>query len=446
MTDPGYSMRRRLLGLLLGSVVLAWCIVAGLTYRDAQREIDSLLDAHLAQAARLLVAQAGREADEIELEEQDESPYATGVAFQVWERGGRLALHSANAPVQRLSRTDAGFSDATLDGRHWRVYGAWGDEGAVLVQVAEEHATRDRIARRIALNALLPLLLALPLLGIAVGWVVSRGMRPLRTLGDELTARGPADLAPLAVRDLPLEIAPMVARLNGLFARIQDSLVAERRFTSHAAHELRTPVAAIRAQAEVARATQDPARRSAALERAIEGCDRAARLMEQLLLLARADEAALECRRAPCDLVAVLQRLLAEVAPTAMRAGINVGMDAPGPVVVSGEPALLEAALRNLLDNAVRHGMRDAEVRVAVASEGGTVRVVVEDNGPGVADDDLARLGQRFHRGAGAVAPGSGLGLSIVSRVAAIHGGSVSFGRGRGERGLRVELRLPAVP
>jgi two-component system sensor histidine kinase QseC len=354
-----------------------------------------------------------------------------------------LELRSANAPAARLSPVERGFSDAVLAGRHWRVYSAWGDDGKVLVQVAEDHATRDRIARGIALNALLPLLLALPLLAVAVWWVVSRGLRPLRTLGDDLAARGAQDLEPVPVRGLPDEVAPVVERLNNLLARIQDSLLSERRFTSHAAHELRTPIAAVRAQAEVARAATDPVERQDALERAIQACDRAARLMEQLLLLARADEAQLDASRAPCELQSLAERLLAELAPAVMRAGNSVALDGQGPLRVLGDEALLEAALRNLIDNAIRHGAAGAEVRVQLLAQAGSAIVAVEDSGPGVSEPDLARLGQRFYRAEDTRGAGSGLGLSIVSRIAALHGGDVRFVRGSGGCGLRVELRLP---
>ena len=439
-------MRRRLLGLLLLAVVAAWSVVAFLTYHDAQREIDALLDAHLEQAARLLVAQSGHDIDEIDLDEgEGESRYSTVVAFQVWQRGERLVLRSTNAPAERLSRGEKGFSDATHAGTHWRVFSAWDGERELLVQVAEDHATRDRIARGIALNALLPLIVALPLLGLFIWWVVGRGMRPLHQLGEELARRGPQDLDRILARDMPAEVAPLVERLDQLFARIKDSLESERRFTSHAAHELRTPIAAIRAQAEVARATADPALRTTALRHVIEACDRAGRLMDQLLLLARADEADVESSRVRCDLRLVAERLLAELAPAAMRETITLALEAQAPMVVSGDAALLEAVLRNLVDNAIRHGGSGTDVSVALTADARGVVVAVEDSGPGVADTDMERLGQRFHRAADARAGGSGLGLSIVARIVALHHGTVRYTRGARGRGLRVEIHLPVA-
>ncbi len=447
MTDrASHSMRRRLLGLLLVAVVAAWSVVAFLTYHDAQREIDALLDAHLEQAARLLVAQSGHDIDEVHLDEGDvESRYSTVVAFQVWQGGERLVLRSANAPAERLSRGEKGFSDATLAGTRWRVFSAWDAGREVLVQVAEDHATRERIARGIASNALLPLVVALPLLGFVIWWVVGRGVRPLQQLGEELARRGPQDLDPIVARDMPAEVAPLVERIDQLLGRIKESLESERRFTSHAAHELRTPIAAIRAQAEVARATADPAQRTIALRHVIEACDRAGRLMDQLLLLARADEVDVELSRARCDLRLVAERLLAELAPAAMREAITLALEARGPFVVSGDAALLEAVLRNLVDNAIRHGGTGTHVTVVLTTDAHGGVVAVEDSGSGVAEADMERLGQRFHRAADAGADGSGLGLSIVGRIVALHHGTVRYTRGPRGRGLRVEIRLPGA-
>jgi two-component system sensor histidine kinase QseC len=432
-----HSMRGRLLALLLAVVALAWAAVAALTYSDSRREIDALLDAHLAQAARLLIAQSGHELDEIDLEDADQaSPYSHAVAFQVWERGRDLALKSANAPSTRLSSADNGFSNESAGAIRWRVYSDWDGEHEVLVQVAEDYASRERIARRIALNVLAPLAIVLPLLGLAIWWVVGRGVRPLGQLAAELAARGPQDLAPLAPRPMPTEVAGLAQRLDSLFARIRESLESERRFTSHAAHELRTPVAAIRAQAEVARTTADPGQRRLALDHVIEACDRAARLVEQLLLLARADEAEIESIAKPCRLDAVVQ---------ALKQGTALSLDAPSPVAVSGEPALLEALVRNVVDNAIRHGGMGGRVGVLVEREGREVILRVQDAGPGVPDAEFAQLGQRFYRAATARGSGSGLGLSIVARIVELHRGTLEFSRGPAGQGFTVEARLPAL-
>lgn len=437
------SIRRRLVALLLVVLAGAWLAIGAATYVDSHREIDALLDAHLAQSARLVIAQAGHELEDVEVEELEDVPgYRQRVAFQVWEHGRTLVLRSAAAPSARLSPVETGFSDATHDGRGWRIFSGWDDEHEVLVQVGEDHAARERIARRIARNALLPLLLALPLVGGLVWWVVGRGLRPLWELGREVELRGPQDLRPLGLRDPPAEVAPVAATLDRLFERMRDSLDSERRFTSHAAHEMRTPMAAIRAQAEVARDADDAVVRDSALGQVIEGCDRASRLVEQLLVLARVDEAAADAGHTACRLDEIVRRVLADQAPWALRQGATLELEA-GEATVLGDALLLEVLVRNLVDNAVRHGGPGA-VRVSLAATPPGARLVVEDSGPGLADAERQRLGQRFFRASSAREGGSGLGLSIVGRIAELHGAGVRFERGRQGAGMRVEVDFDA--
>jgi|APFre7841882724_1041349.scaffolds.fasta_scaffold48062_1 two-component system sensor histidine kinase QseC len=441
------SIRRHLLALLLLALSATWLASATLTYRDAHRGIDALLDAHLAQAARLLVAQAGHELEEIEFDDDagTSADYRSKVAFQVRETDGKLVLRSANAPATPLAGLSPGFSEAELRAIRWRVYSAIDAERGVVVHVAEDHANRERIARRVALGALIPQLIALPVLGFAIWWVVGRSLRPLQRLSDELARRDPDDPQPLATDSMPIELSGLAGRLEELLLRVRDSLDSERRFTSHAAHELRTPVAALRAQAEVALATKDPAVRDSALHHCIEACDRMTRLVVQLLQLARADEAGSIAAAAPCELRAIAERVLADSAPAAMTEGTTVSLDARDAGIVIGDQALLEALVRNLVDNALQHGGPGGHVRVGLTRVNGEIQLTVEDAGPGVPPDTLERLGRRFYRAAEATGVGSGLGLSIVKRITELHGGSVSFRTGAAGKGLRVELEVPAA-
>ena len=438
-------MRRRLLTLLLASVVLAWAVTTFLAYQHGHHELDELLDAHLARSARLLLAQEGDELEEIRLgPAEDAGPYGQEVVLQVWRDGRQLVLRSAGAPAERLSRVESGFSDAAVAGRNWRVFSGWDVEGQVLVQVAEDHALRERLLAHYTLSGLPAVLFGVPLLGVLVWLIVGAAVRPLAHLGHEVSRRGPADLHPLADGGAPTEIQPLVERLNALFARIGDSMQAERRFTSHAAHELRTPIAAIRAQAEVARDTRDPAARGPALDRVIEGCDRAARLVDQMLLLARIDERAVPSVPTATRLDHSASRVIADLAPAALARDVTLELATDGAVTAAVDGALLEVLLRNLLDNAVRHGRGPGVVTVSCRAGQDSAVLEVADQGPGVTDDELARLGQRFFRASNAQGPGSGLGLSIVQRVAENCGGTVTYRRGAGGRGLVVAVTFPA--
>jgi two-component system sensor histidine kinase QseC len=457
------SLRGRLLRTLVPVSLLAWVLAAAATWVDAGREIGALLDAHLAQSARLLIAQSAHELEEVDFEDLNElAPYGQKVAFQVWDGNGALVLRSADAPTVRFSRALEGLSDARVGKEQWRVFSGRDRDARTLVQVAERYAVRDRIARQVAINTLWPLALVLPLLALALGWVVTRALRPLADLGAEVAGSDPHALAPISRAGVPSEAAPLVARLNDLFARVRQSLEQERRFTANAAHELRNPLAALRTQAEVARHSRDPVRVGAALDQVIVACDRLARLVDQLLLLARVEEQAL--RMEPVDLATLARRVVAAMAPQALGEGHDLGIGIGGargaagpadgrergattvpaaPLIVQGNAALLESMLRNLVDNALRHGGRAVAVDVSVRGEGGSVRLRVEDDGAGVPPAELAALGARFQRASDARSPGSGLGLALARRIAECHAGRLEFGAAGNERGFRVDVTLP---
>ena len=441
---PDYSLRRRLLTLLLTVVVVAWGVTTLLAYLRAHHELDELLDAHLARAANLMIAQAGDELEEIHLESLAEAgPYDQTLVFQVW-RGDILLLWTPDAPQARLSPVESGFSDAVVEGRSWRVYSGRDPEAGLLVQVAEDHATRERLLRHYTLSALTVLVFGLPLLGLLVWLVVGAAVRPLAALGDEVGRRGPADLDPLPAAQVPREVQPLLERLNALFGRINESLRAERRFTSDAAHELRTPIAAIRAQAEVARHESEQARRDAALARVIEGCDRAARLVDQMLLLARLDLRAQTGAPPVTRIDRVAAQVLAELAPAALEQGVAIELSADTPVEVAADPALVAVLLRNLVENAVRHGGPPGPVQVRCDADESGARLTVEDCGPGVPAGELPELGRRFFRASSAQGAGSGLGLSIVQRIAESCAARVDY-RASDGGGLLASVAFPRI-
>jgi two-component system sensor histidine kinase QseC len=438
-----YSLKRRLLLAVLGTVAIVWCATAAYSYFDARHEVNRLLDAHLAQAASLIVAQVGHELEEIDLEHAPRlDKQSRRVAFQIWEKGDTLRLHSANAPQQRMSPRAEGFSDVRVDGRRWRVFSAWDARREFLVQVGEREETRGEIAAGIAMNLLAPLLLALPALGVFVWLSIAGALRPLPVLGREVEDRRPDDLAPLKADDAPAEVAPLVRSLNTLFERLGLLIENERRFTADAAHELRTPLAALKTQAQVARAAQDVAGRERALDNVIAGCDRATRLVEQLLTLARLEPAQFSGQAKPCDLRALARLTIGELAPAALDRGIELEL-AGEEAVTEGHGDLISILLRNLIDNAVRYSRNGGVVRVGTACVGQTASVFVTDQGPGIPREERDKVGRRFYRILGSERGGSGLGLSIVRRVAEIHAATVMMGEGPEGRGLRVTVAFP---
>ena len=439
------SLRNRLLVMVLGGVAVAWIGAAVFAIRDARHETDELLDGYLAQSAALLVAQAGEDLEELDLEHAPQlHRYARRVAFQIWEDGRTLRVHSANAPDQRLSPRNEGFDNVVVDGQRWRAFSSYDPHRKILVQVGEVRSARDAIAFAVARGLAVPLVIALPVLGVLLWVAVTLGLAPLGAVGRAVARRDPGNLAPLDPGSPPREVAPLVASLNSLFERVRESLEHERRFTADAAHELRTPIAALRAQAEVALAADDVAQRRRALEGVISGCDRATHLVGQLLTLARLDPAQSASPGRTANLAAIAREVAANHAQPALDHGLELSVEAPASVIVTAEPALLQILLRNLVDNAVRYATGvGREVRIEV--EGGDRPVCrVVDDGPGIALQERARLGERFHRGEGTSKQGSGLGLSIVRRIATLCGATVAFETAPGGRGLCAAVHFPA--
>ena len=434
------SLKQRLLLLVLSSIALVWIATTVFTYLDARKEFDEVLDAHLSQAAALLFVQTSHDLDELETEHAPLlHKYARRVAFQVWEDGQILRLHSANAPQQALASKEEGFSDSSVDGHRWRVFSTWDESGKYLIHVAERTEVRDELARDIAGNLLQPLWFALPLLAILLWVAVARGLKPLVSLTREVEQRAPDNLAALDASTAPREVMPLIDRLNRLFERIAASMQKERRFTADAAHELRTPVAAIKAQVQVALGAASAAERTHALDNAILGCDRAAHLIDQLLTLARVDTLD-RSSVAPCQLKNIAAEMIALMAPSALEKGVQLELLAEEANEVHGNPELLRVLLRNLLDNSIRHTRPGTSVHVNISRAPEKVVLTVSDNGPGIAGEERAKVLERFYRPLGTQASGSGLGLSIVKRIAEMHDATLELLPAHAGSGLQVRL------
>jgi two-component system sensor histidine kinase QseC len=440
------SLKKRLLLLALSTVAVVWVGAATFVYFDAREEFDEVLDAHLAQDAALLSAQITHELAELEtLHAPLLHKYARRIAFQVWEDGKVLLLHSDNAAQQHLGDAEQGFSNTTMDGHRWRVFTTWDDSGEYLIHVAERADVRDELAQDIAGNLLQPLLFSLPLLALMLWVAVARGLQPLGKLAAEVERRDPETLTPLDAGTAPREVLPLIERLNRLFARIDSTIQKERRFTADAAHELRTPVAGIKAQAQVARAAAGEAERIHALDNAILGCDRATHLIEQLLTLARVD--ALDAGVAqPCRLRDIAAGEIASVAPAALVKGVHIELSEGDETAVRGNPELLRILVRNLIDNAVRHTPSGTTVQVGIGQVQGVATLSVSDDGPGIPEQEMDKVSERFYRPADTQASGSGLGLSIVKRIAEVHGASLRFMQAGNGRGLRVTVEFWQQP
>ncbi|TAM08446.1 MAG: two-component sensor histidine kinase [Rhodanobacter sp.] len=444
------SLRMRLLLLLIGSLVLAWGAMLAVGYDEVREEIHELADARLQQGARTLLAldlkrltrlaQAG---DGDAGNGRDHGNQVAPLAFQVWGGDQRLLLASPDAPAARF-HPDDGYATRVIDARAWRSYSLRDARRGYQVTVLEPLALREHPVHEVAWRVGRVALWALPLLGVLVWLSVARGLAPLGRLARSVGTRDAGNLEPLHVQRIPAEAVPLVAALNGLLARLAVSLDRERTFTADAAHELRTPLAAIKVQAEVALGAPDAAIRQQAIVQVIAGVDRATHLAQQLLTLARLEHGG-ELALQAVDLGGVAAECLALRAGDADARGIAVDLQADPGCVVHGDPATLRILVDNLVDNAIKYGVSGGRLAVAVERHADAWRLTVADDGAGVPAADWPRLRDRFYRGADRSAAGSGLGLSIVERIAAAHHATVGIGRGIDGRGLAVSVDFPSA-
>ena len=443
MPEPAPSLRRRLLALLLGGLSIAWIAVAAATYADARLHTGRMLDAQLVEYAEVLGAIASHEALEIAgATTQHDPAYVQSCTYQVYGLDGSLLLRSHDAPNAALSPQE-GFSDVRSAGIDWRAYRRTDRANGLVIIVAHGIAERDELVRHLALRLVVPLVVGLPVLAGALWLAVTRALRPLDRLAAEVRGREAGHLAPIQAAGVPAEVEPLVAATNQLFARLEQSFDNERRFTGDAAHELRTPLAALRTHAEVALTTAHEDRRRRALGQVVEGVERATRLVDQMLALARLDAAQPQPPGAQVDLRAACEEAVRDASPGAGRRGVALRLDAPGEVRVRGDGTMTLALLRNLIDNALRFAPDAGEVRVTLRKEPQHALLAVDDSGPGVPAEWRGRIFDRFFRGPDGRGAGSGLGLSIVERIVELHGGSVSASASPALGGLRVEARLP---
>ncbi|HWW68914.1 MAG TPA: ATP-binding protein [Duganella sp.] len=440
------SLQGQLIRSVLAVVSLIWALAAGAIWFDARHELDELLDAHLAQAASLLLIQkfGDFDGDDIVPPPARTEQYATRVMFQVYQSGA-LMLKSADAPTQPMvagAARAAAYTTVTLDGVSWRAYKAPDRTRALEVIVAERLASRQDILWAVLRSSLWPLAVALPLLAAATWWMVRRGTAPIRALSRAVVSRQPHALEPIVVPDITRELQPLLLSMNGLFQRIAVLVDSERRFTADAAHELRTPIAAIRMQAQVAAAAVDATSRLHALDATINGCDRATRLVEQLLTLSRLEANGVADQRC-LDLRELLRQVVAGLARQSTLKHQELGFDADKECPVRGNEMLLLVMFRNLIDNAIRYSPPAARIAVGLKCDHDHFEVTIDDSGPGMSPADLLRLGERFFRVPGNGACGSGLGWSITRRIAMPHGFELRAERSTRLGGLEVKISGP---
>jgi two-component system OmpR family sensor kinase len=434
------SLRLRLLMFLIAAIVLTAGVQGLFAYKTALDEADALFDYHMQQTAFAL--RAGLPADAKGMGSLRPEYQNNEFIVQVWTNEGLRIFESAMGDLLP-QRAVLGFQEVRARGSTYRVFSL--QTRSQVIQVAQDMAVRHRLARGMAWRSLLPLAVMAPLLALAVWWLLGRLFVPVDRVRAQVARRQPQDLSAVDEGELPAEVQPLVRELNGLFERVRRAFAAQQDFVADAAHELRSPLAALKLQAQGLRRAVDEPTRARAVARLEAGIDRAARLVEQLLVLARQEAAGSPLE--PVDLPGVVRLALADVAASAQARGIDAGLQegVPEACHVVGAAEELRLLVRNLLDNAIKYTPEGGRVDVSLRHEGAGWCLSVEDSGPGIPEDERERVLGRFYRSPQSAqqAPGSGLGLAIVQAIARRHGAQLVLGASQRLGGMSATLIFP---
>jgi len=432
------SLQRRLIVYLVVCAPLIWMVALVVSAQRARHEVNELFDTGLVRLARQLQVIAGatttgdpqllsdppgegtREAGDSDVQD---------LAMAIWNRDGHM-LVADRAGVELPYRRDTnGFLDVKIGGDGWRIYYLHPATGEWQIAVGQKLYERDEVVFGLTTSQLLPWLCVLPVLLLAMSWGVRRALAPLRDIGVELANRRPEELQPLSDRRAPPELTPLIGAMNGLFSRIDSILTRERRFTADAAHELRTPIAVLRAQWDVVRRSQSDAERAQSEVKLTAGMERMGRLVAQMLALSRIEASQTVSRTGDVRWGTVVERVIYDCLDLADRRRVELVVEWPPegthPLPLLGEEDLIVVMLRNLVDNAIRYARHDSTVTIAIRED----QLVIENvTDASLTTQQLARFGERFYRPEGQLESGSGLGISIARRTAGLHGLRLDIG------------------
>jgi two-component system OmpR family sensor kinase/two-component system sensor histidine kinase QseC len=432
------SVRRRLLAGLLALVVTVDGLAGVLSYRRALHSTGTILDYQLRQMA-LSLRDQGAATPQVHIPAEDQD-----FVVQIWNSNGS-PVYSSRPDLPFTRQALLGYTDLSVKDESWRAFALQTAQRVILV--AQPWRVREALAGHAALRTLAPLLVLTPLLAVAIWWMVVRTLAPIRRVASEVQHRDADSLSPVAAQGLPLEIEPLVSALNRLLERLAGAFQAQRAFIADAAHELRSPLTAVRLQLQLLGRAHDEAERQQALDKLGQAVERASLLVQQLLTLARSEAGGAVAPFAPLPLDTVVREGVTECASLAVSRGTDLALEMAGAVTIHGDADALRVLVRNLADNAIRYTPQGGRVlvRLDADTETGAAQLEVEDSGPGIPPAERERVFARFYRGAGAIGSGSGLGLAIVAAVAGRHRAQVRLGQSP-LGGLKVTVRFPPQP
>lgn len=449
------SLRFRLMLLLSFAALLIWLVATATAWYQTRKEINELFDTQQILLAKRLASTNLRH---ILIERkkrggfQDQANISANydddaLSFAIFNQQGELLLADDAKGRNLIFAPTKGFSSGKPRGEDdlWRIFWLPSEDGQLFIAVGQEIDYRDDLVEKVVFSQLGIWLASLPLLIVFIIFLINRELKALVRIQRQMKQRSPADHSPLNITHVPAEIQPLIASLNQFFDRTSSQLLRERRFTSDAAHELRSPLAGLRIQAELAQlAADDEKMRQTALTNLTLGIDRATQAIEQLLLLSRLDNLSELKELSPIDWKNLVVSLIDEMQKQAELKNIHFSVELRDePNNTLGQDVLVRLMLRNVLENAVKYAQNGADVKITLQR----THLMIEDNGGGVDEEDLAKLGQRFYRPAGQNEKGSGLGLSIVFRIAELHSYKVRLENSQNcdnEKGLRVIIQFTA--
>jgi len=436
-----HSLRGRLLWFLLAAITIAAVAQASIAYRTALADADQIFDYHMQQMALSLRSRIPLTSTEETANVDTPVAGNDDLVVQVWSPDGVQVFKSVSH-ARLPQRAVLGFSNVRANGTTYRIFSI--QANSQTVQVAQDLAVRRSMASNLALRTLGPIAVMMPILMLVVWWVVSGSLEPVARVRKQVASRQADDLSPVSEAGLPDEVRPLVQELNLLFGRVRTAFAAQQHFVGDAAHELRTPLAALKLQVQsLERANDNADARKIAIGRLTAGIERATRLVEQLLVLARQEASdAGGVARQPVDLSGVARRAVADLAGLAQARCIDLGLQRADSADVEGQPDALMILMRNLVDNAIKYTPNGGTVDVSVVADAGAVRLMVEDSGPGIPAEERERVFDRFYRVPGSDAAGSGLGLAIIKAIAERHGARLALGESR-LGGLEATVTFP---
>ena len=429
------SIRTYLVIILMAAFSLVSFLAALNGYLSSMAEAEKMLDTQLAEASELLMLSWSGEAPEPAAKTRSDV-----LVFQVW-RDGELVAASPDAPTAPIGDFSEGHRYGNFSGYRWLSHTRLAGDGTAYM-VAERADLRHLVAERVVLESVVPLLLWLPVSAVLVWLLLGWGLRPLHELSRQINARRSDDLAPVTLENPPAELLQLIKSTNSLLARLSAAFEREKHFAAHAAHELRTPLSVLKVHLH--NLAQELPADEPSLAHANAGVQRMHHLVEQILDLSRTNPELIVGNFEDLDLHSLAQRITAEAWPHFANRNQALSLDGEE-ARLRGDPALLETLLRNLLDNAGKYTPHGGEVRVRVEQGPDSVRLLVEDSGPGIPERDRERVFERFYRlgnAEGNAAVGSGLGLAIVRHIVEVHKACIALGSSE-LGGLAVSVDLP---